>query len=234
MSFLVVKSIPLSQETQNAWRTQGASFLKRSRDGRVPEQIARRQDFIINLGNTNFVCDDRDAISFNCPDTIRAVSHPVNLRKTFADTEGILPARTITGPHWHKRGGFGGRGKLFHEREMGDCGILQGDVQEHLEGEEFRVNTVGDVVVQATRKEHVNGLGTDFVWNWVGVDGIKRSGIIPLVKRAMEEVPFSRHTVFGWDILVCSRGPRVLEINTSPGVNTATAKRIVEQIQRSL
>jgi len=40
--------------------------------------------------------------------------------------------------------------------------------------------------------------------------------------------------MFGWDVIVDSNRPYVIEINTSPGVNSSTAKRIIQQIERMI
>lgn len=222
---LIVRSIPLSQETQDAWRSQGAVFLRRDRRGRVPADLAEQQDLILNLGNTFLSCERP---YFNDVNTIIAISHPNNLRRTFAETD-ILPERVTQGPHWHKSGGFRGQGKMFCEEFVGECAVIPGDVQRHVAGTEFRVITVGDVVVQAHRKIPAGGIG-EFTWEWVGVRGVRNNGIIPLVKRAAESIPFVERSVLGWDMIVGDR-PFVIEINTSPGVNSATAERIVRAMR---
>jgi len=89
---------------------------------------------------------------------------------------------------------------------------------------------VGDAIVQASIKEPLNGVG-NFNWKWVGLDGIRSNGIIPLIKSAIEDIPHWHRTIFGWDVIVDDK-PWVIEINTSPGVNDASAKRIVEQIEK--
>jgi hypothetical protein len=134
------------------------------------------------------------------------------------------------GPHWHKTSGYGGNGKIFHEEGDGGCRSYNGDRQTHIDGLEYRVVTVGDVIVQAFLKEHTGRVGI-FNWSWVGLNGIRNKGIIPLIKAAIPNVPNWEFTIFGWDIMVSDR-PYVLEINTSPGVNNATASRIVKQIER--
>lgn len=230
MSFLIVRSIPLGPDTMDAWRSVGAKFLARARKGVVPGEVAARYDFVINLGNTNYR-DSGGVTVYNHPDTVRAISHPLALRRTLGN---FIPERTIRGPHWHKSGGWGGKGTVFHEKSLGECAVLPGDSQKHVDGQEFRVITVGDMVVQAHRKDSVNHgwppIPTGFDWRWVGLDGIRRNGIIPLVKKAMEQIPHGAYSVFGWDIMHSNHGPFVLEINTSPGVNPATAERIVNAI----
>ena len=66
----------------------------------------------------------------------------------------------------------------------------------------------------------------------MGIDGIASNGIIPHIKSAITDIPNWEFTVFGWDIIVGRNKPYVIEINTSPGVNNASAQRIVQQIQR--
>jgi hypothetical protein len=236
MSFLIVRSVPLSQETRAAWKNAGGTFARRKYNGRLPDAVVDRYGYIVNLGHTRLSAS-ADVI-YNRPDSIVAVSHPVNFRKTFHDSE-LIPSRNMKGRHWHKTGGFRGEGKTFHESERGDCAVIPGDVQEHIEGVEYRVITVGDVVVQAHKKELINDgwppIPTGFEWSWVGVRGVSSNGIIPAVKNAITKIPFGERTVLGWDIIVRDRNqPFIIEINTSPGVNDATAQRIVSQIERNL
>jgi hypothetical protein len=182
---------------------------------------------IINYGNLGHDFNGCNIPVFNSRDAIRAISSPSGLRRTLND---YIPNSNNNGPHWHKSNGFGGVGKTFHEQKDLGCSSYSGDTQSHINGIEYRVLTVGDVVVQAARKERIDD-SFNFEWTWVGVDGIRSNGIIPHIKSAIENIPDWLYTVFGWDIIVGDR-PYVLEINTSPGVNEHTAKRIVKQIER--
>jgi hypothetical protein len=183
---------------------------------------------LINLGNLEHDLSIIKVPVWNRPESIRAISSPVALRHRLSD---FIPEQTIRGPHWHKRGGFGGDGKVFHENSLGVCAVIPGDTQKHIEGDEYRVITVGDTVVQSHRKDVLDGIG-NFDWHWTGVDGIKSSGIIPHIKQAVQPIPHWETSIFGWDIIVNGKSVYTIEINTSPGVNEATAARIVKEMER--
>ncbi|NIR92684.1 MAG: hypothetical protein GWO08_03150 [Gammaproteobacteria bacterium] len=144
------------------------------------------------------------------------------MRKTIPD---FLPPYDSVVPHWHKQAGFAGAGKTFHAEPC--SGTLSGDIQAHIEGTEYRINTVSDRIVQAHRKTPCDG---GFVWEWVGVQALKGTGILPTVKKALKQLPFYERSVLGWDVIHTPDRTHVLEVNTSPGVNAATAKRIVKVI----
>ena len=227
---ILLRSIPLSRTTRNAWRSNGIHIVKRSRDNdKDVRAIVQRMGagFVINSGSLSHDWSGYPVPIFNTRDSIRAISHPIALRRTLND---YIPNHSVSGSHWHKYGGFGGRGTVHHENRVAGCTNGPGDIQQHIDGTEYRVLTVGDTIVQASLKERRNVIGS-FNWKWVGLDGIRNGGIIPLVKDAITSVPNWRFTVFGWDIIV-DKEPYVLEINTSPGVNDASARRIIQQIER--
>ena len=237
MSVLIVRSVPLSKAVRESWRSAGAKFLKRNAHQDKLNKLAAKADAVLNLGNLEFDFDELDAPVFNYPGDVRAISHPSALRRNLGD---FIPPHPEKGDwYWVKRGGFGGLGTELYTNWPGTkdpAEIRFGDIQKHVEGEEFRVITVGDVVVQATRKLNprwVNGKH-QFDFEWVGVEGIKSNGIIPLLKKAINSMEWDGCTVIGWDVIVGPEGAFILEGNFSPGVNEATASRIVEQMRRSL
>lgn len=238
MTVFVNRSIPLSQESRDGWIRAGAIVLsrnnvRRSRQlaGQPANQAEPTSMVLLNLG----LADDVpwDGIVYNVGDSVRSVLAPAAIRRTMPD---LIPPRTPIEPCWGKMPGQHGEGKHFYPNGMStddeDSFSRQGcDIQKHIEGTEFRVITVGNLVVQASRKNApVNGVRD---WTWVGVGGIKQNGIIPLLKRAVELVPNGTRTVFGWDVIVADR-PYIIEANSSPGVNDSTARRIIQQIERTL
>jgi hypothetical protein len=227
--FLGVRSIPLSQETRTAWSSANVKFAKRNYSEKQLNALALKLDVeaVVNLGNLNYDFTELTMPVFNMPISVRHVSHPAALRRNM---NAFIPPMSLNGPHWHKSGGFGGRGKEFHEKA---CDSVWGIVQKHVDGVEFRVITVGEFIVQAHRKEVLPGVG-NFVWHWTGVEGVGKNGIIPHVKEAISFVPNHVRTVFGWDIIVDKDRPYTIEINTSPGVNELTAARIVRAIRDSI
>ncbi len=229
---VLLRSIPLGRITRNAWTDNGIHIVKRSRDNNrdVLSTIRRvAAKFVINSGSLSHDWTGCPVPVFNTRDSIRAISHPVALRRTLGD---YIPKDNDRGPHWHKTGGHGGQGTVFCAPGTGNsrCRGMSGDVQQHIDGTEYRVLTVGDIIVQASLKERVNVISS-FNWKWVGIDGIRNTGIIPQIKSAVNNIPNWEFTVFGWDIMVDDK-PHILEINTSPGVNDASARRIIQQIER--
>ena len=233
MSVLGIKSIPLERSTNVSWKTvPGFYFVDRKRDSASIERYvaSQRYESIINLGRVD--CDFSGSLSpvYNDSATIRSISTPKALRRTLND---YIPPYTKGNAHWHKQGGFGGLGTRYCTEHCDNTDV--GDIQDHLLGTEYRVVTVGHSVVQASRKgerrTRHNGRN-EFDYVWIGVEGIRTGGIIPLLKEAIEQVPGGELSVFGWDLLQTQDGPFILECNTSPGVNDATAARIVHKVRQ--
>jgi hypothetical protein len=238
MTLLVVKSIPLSRDTVRAWKsTNQVTFLRRSRNGEIPHTIARRYDAILNLGNVQLTVGGSGHRIYNSPNSIRAVSTAPALRRTLGDTDlGVIPPYEFDGPHWHKHSGFGGEGKTFHEDVIPTlCHRMRGDVQQHVEGMEYRIISVGERIVQASRKDDsyvdTRTGRRRFNYTWVGVEGIRRGGFIPTIKAATHAIPNGERTIIGWDVIYDGEKPWIIEANTSPGVNEATAARISSAIR---
>lgn len=139
---------------------------------------------------------------------------------------------------WVKTPGYGGVGKTFYQHPNGPDTIPTGAVlQKHVEGVEYRVITVGDMVVQAFRKDKKDdGIVGSFVWFWIGVAGAGNiNGLIPTAKAAAQKlsdrVGHSRH-IIGWDIIRDSEYRAwLIEGNSAPGCNDKTAGRIWSAIQ---
>jgi len=220
---LLVRSIPLSREVSDAWRENGGVFLRRNRNGKVPAQIATRFDAILNLGNTDFDVDG-SVIVYNAVNTVVSISTPLALRRTLDD---YIPSHTHDDSHWHKSRGFGGIGKVFHNQRQSSCSKYNGESQSHIDGNEYRIITVGDKIVQASLKH--GSLG-NFQYEWVGVEGVRQDGFIPHIKEVVERIPGGERSVLGFDIIHDGTRPWTIEINTSPGVNTSTARRIINAL----
>jgi hypothetical protein len=209
-----------------AWRQAGVLFRKRGRmDVWNPQFHEPHVKAVLNLGNLDMKFNSIPVPVFNPPELIRRISAPPALRNSLGE---FLPPEGIRGPHWHKRGGFRGSGTEFHEGTQGICPIMPGDTQKHIEGDEFRVITVGEQVVQASKK---SGTPPHFEFEWVGVQGVSQNGIIPLLHAATAALEGSSRAIIGWDVKVGSDKPYILEANTSPGVNDATANRIVAAVK---
>jgi hypothetical protein len=236
LSIIAIKSVPLWKETNVAWKTvPDFWFIDRARD---PDSVirhinSRQYEAAINLGRTDIRTDAIGCPVYNRVGTIRAISTPRALRKTIPD---FIPASNLDMPHWHKARGFGGKGKRFCRFNCTGATTNE-DIQVHIEGMEYRIVTVGDVVVQAARKSErrpSNDGRNTFTYTWIGVDGIRKDGFIPFLKEAITEIPDGDKSVLGWDVLHDGTRPWIIETNTSPGVNAFTAARIVGAIRRQL
>ena len=225
---LAVRSVPLSLETRDAWKTANIQFRMRNTNNVWLPHMNGRFEAVLNLGNVDHVFDDVPVPVFNPPSIIKAISTPKALRRTIGD---FVPSISRLDPHWHKTPGFGGEGK----RLCGDWWCdTNDDTQQHVYGQEYRIITVGSRIVQASKK-HRSTLGPfEFDYEWVGVQGISNNHIIPTLKQALKLIPDSDLSVFGWDIIVNENELWVLEINTSPGVNEPTALRVTDAIKRSI
>lgn len=234
MSILGIKSVPLMKETNRAWKTVPSFyFVDRKRS---PEAInrhiqKRNYEAILNLGRVDLLDLGVDNNLYNHPDTVRAISTQRALRRTL--DVSAFPVYGGQGPHWHKNRGFGGEGTSYcTERCEPDE-----TTQRHVVGHEYRIVTVGDKVVQASRKGErrlkTNGRN-EFDYEWIGVEGVKQGGFIPLLKESIESIPGGGRSVIGWDVIHNGETPFILEANTSPGVNEATAGRIISAIRKEL
>jgi hypothetical protein len=231
--FLATRSVPLAKDTMEAWRKQGVIFRRRGRlkvwDTRYHEPHIQA---VINLGNLDMQFGDVPVPVFNQPSLIRAISAPFALRTTMGD---MLPEYTHKGPHWHKTNGYKGVGKKFLPEFEGGCAVIGSESQRHVTGIEYRVISVGDKIVQASKKMPINEgwppIPTGFEFEWVGVKGIAKTGIIPYIHEAIKFVPFSKYSIIGWDVIVTDIQPYIIEANTSPGVNEATAERIISVVK---
>lgn len=243
MKILAVRSVPLSRETREAWNSAGVRFLRRTRRLADMPRIVQRYgyDAVLSLGNLEGI-PECGVPRFNSDETIRAVSRTAALRRTLdddgADTRFMPPLvhEQNPGPHWHKNGGWGGAGVVYHDQFYEGCAEWGSpELQRHIDGDEYRVVTVGDKVVQASRKinvEWINGRH-HFDYEWCGVKGVSRNGIIPLLHEAVALIPGGEQSVLGWDIIVGER-PYIIECNTSPGVNEPTARRIVDAMENNI
>jgi hypothetical protein len=229
MNIAILRSIPLAKNTREAWTSAGARIVPRKLLERyVHGNVTDDDTIFINLGIRHPIQQDK---VINPLEVIQSVSRPADIRKTLGQ---FLPPPPEEGePYWVKRHGYGGDGKAYYSAYSRTSPraytttsddkpwSYQLDVQRHISGLEYRVNTVGSVVVQAHRKEgHEN-------WEWVGVEGVRKNGIIPLLKAAVEAIPHGYSSTLGWDIIVAEDKPYVLEANTSAGVNEPTARRIL-------
>jgi hypothetical protein len=174
--------------------------------------------------------DDVSGKWWNVGDNIRMIRSPSAMRSNFGDLMPELPALDDSN-WWLKSYGRAGTGNTHYTNfTYGDLisdGELAGgvDAQVHIDGYEYRVTTVGDRIVQ----QHVRtGVDPDRSYQWINADSLPK-GVRPMVKEAAARIP--GHNVVSWDTIVSDK-PYILEGNSSPGINVATAQRVVKEITR--
>ena len=241
MTFVAVPSLPMSDTTRQAWKDAGGIFPRRTRSTQEIIQLASdsRADFVLNLGRSSFnwgATQDVDTgFLWNKGANIYDLLWPGNTRRLFDD---IMPSRptSFPTPAWVKTPGYGGRGKYLLDLTGPLVLPEQWDWQSHIEGDEYRLITVGHRVVQQHARSGSNG---ERSYTWVAREGLPE-GLRSLAKKAASRV--AGRNVIAWDLIVppsAGNGeepvaPLLFEGNTCPGVNTATAERIVKEIRRQM
>ncbi len=129
---------------------------------------------------------------------------------------------------WIKAPGMKGKGKYRKDIDRALTLPTEWDWQVHVEGQEYRLITVGERVVQSYEKY---GTHTERDYKWVGLQGTP-----PDVKELAREAArrLAGPTVVGWDLVKSGDNVYLFEGNSCPGVNEASAKRIVTEIRRQM
>ena len=231
---LLYRSIPLSRTTRDAWKSAGAMFAKRER---TPEQVRDLAGGrpIINLGSSNLTLPG----IWNEASVIAPLLTPAGSRQLF-DT--VMPSDGWQGEgyYWLKGQGRGGANKektyvtteYSHNELVSRANWIAGDVQQNIGGGEYRVITVGTKVVQVMKRGGLNG---NRVYEWVGLTGAPTS--VKEVAREAARRLESEKIIIGWDVMdgdgyyQWTSGTYILEGNSCPGVNAATAGRILDAME---
>lgn len=239
MAGLAVRSVALQSDTTQAWKEAGVQFARR---GRTQEAIIRMAvengyEFILNLGKSQFQpvihpwAPPNPGFFWNKGQNILPLLYPGATRRLLDE---LMPAQPDQFPAdvWIKAPGMKGKGKykkaVTHPLILPD----EWDWQVHMEGTEYRVLTVGGRVVQSFIK---TGGAVEREYEWVGLTDTPRP-IKRLARRAAGLL--NGRNVVGWDIVqpdldeLTGAQPKILEGNSCPGVNYATADRIVTEIRR--
>ena len=233
---MMIRSIMLAQSLVDTWKELGGWFPKRERTTESMLEL-RRENYdttspIINLGNTGFnptpellqAMGNDPSVLWNRGEDIRVLVQPASTRTLFND---LMPPQPTEYPvmAWVKAPGYGGRGK--EQVELQSARDVPGgwDVQVHVEGQEYRAITVGDKVVQGYERHGENG---DRSYVWTGVNNLPNDVRI-LAKTAAGRLHGSNF--IAWDLIMNDDEIGLFEGNSCPGVNSATAQRVLAQME---
>ncbi len=229
----MVRSIPLALDTRDAWKEAGAMFVRReSNDDRIAYLSGYHDAPIINLGSSTCRIEG----IWNEANVIAPLLTPAASRELISS---LMPSMLYCGPnyYWLKGQGRGGanKEKLFirngaeFDEMYARAQWMDGDVQLHIDGQEYRVITVGSKVVQVTKRDG-GVLASDREYEWVGLTGAP-SQVKDIARRASSMLS-SDKTIIGWDVITDNMHfVHILEGNACPGVNTATANRILDAVE---
>ena len=246
MTIGLIQGIPLSTATRSAWR--GASddikIIRMRDDDQGYEDIldALQVTSILNYGSRRSMFNE-DALGMpviNPAEVVRITSDRAKFAAAMGDLaptdrpEGMLPDESYR-KVWLKGPGRGGHNKIQLEVDGVIVEVPEGwTVQRHVEGEEWRINTANGLVVQSHRQ--VGDPDDPFIrdYMWVGVTHtplhireLAKAGVMALIEAAGTHSP----TVLAWDIIANEDEAWILEANTAPGMNNATASRTLGVLQ---
>lgn len=232
MTFLVSHDIPLSRQTVDAWKSQGALVFKRHRSKEWIEDYVGfhpEVEFVLNLGSALSQDQLHDKPVINANHTVEALWYPGTTRMSF---DAVLPPEPIPGDRnwWHKSIGRAGRGKVHYEDVPFPGYTRNGnhtvDFQRHIEGQEYRIITVGGRIIQQMARHGANG---ERRYEWISRDSIPNT-ITDVVARATRNM--GTYTLVAWDTVDAGNAGFVFEGNCCPGVKEPTATRIVNAVRR--
>ena len=230
MRAMMVRSIPLALDTRDAWKNAGAVFARRTSDDDRIRNISHGAP-IINLGSSQCMIEG----IWNEARVVEPLLTPRMSRDLLAP---LMPSIEFQGPgyYWLKGAGRGGANKEkrfirnsgeFYEL-LSRAQWMEGDVQQHIDGQEYRVITVGEKVVQVTKRDGGH-LASDRVYTWVGVNAAPMS-VTGIARKAAGMLDNDK-TIIGWDVIEDDMNAYILEGNSCPGVNEATANRILDAVE---
>ena len=228
MRIMGVRSVTLSTDTANAWKDGGVVLARR---GRTPEQqvlVARDNGYnaLLNLGNSAFSPAETIPI-WNYGRDIKPLIAPGTTRTLIGDFMPPQPDANFPRQAWVKAPGAHGRGKFLETIDSPLVLPPLWDWCEHIDGQEYRLVTVGNKVVQDFKRHGLNGSRR---YEWVPMGEVD-SQLKQMVREAAERVP--GQNVIAWDTIIDVDGtPYIFEGNTCPGVNADTVRRIVAEMER--
>lgn len=224
MTILAVRSVILSTDTADAWKGAGVHFARR---GKTIEQItAMPYPVILNLGKSGFQPPRSERI-WNHGRDIFPLLWPGETRRLMGD---LMPPQPTDFPAdaWVKAPGAAGRGKYRKAIDQALVLPKEWDWQQHIEGQEWRLVTVGERLVQCMMRNGPNG-NRRYTWN--------RMNQTPMILKELAREAARRlngRNVVGWDLIEQGDTAYILEGNSCPGVGRETANRVVKEITRQM
>lgn len=226
MSVLAVRSVRLSTDTSDAWKAAGVRFARRGRP--TTEIMEMGYEVVLNLGKSDFRPDMDDYPSvrlWNHGEDIFNLIWPGNARTVLND---LMPPRPVSFPAdvWIKAPGAAGRGKFRKHVDHPLVLPKEWDWQQHVEGQEYRLITVGHMVVQDFYRHGLNG---EREYEWVRMRDTP-SELKEMARAAAQRIP--GNNIIAWDMVWSNEDERayIFEGNTCPGVSTPTVQRIMNII----
>lgn len=228
MKIYLKRSIALSERTRKAWEDHGGIFLRSDRDLRTVKSWLEDDDYIFNLGDSAWMNYPDDIWTIpNVNPKLKALLYPSETRQLLGDMLPPRPDGEYPCDVWIKPPGRAGKGK-FTLNTDGHLDNLPRwwDWQKHVEGQEFRVLTVGNRVIQDFARYGENG---ERSYQWTPMREVPQE-VKDLARRAAET--FEGINIIAWDIIHGDEGTYLFEGNTCPGVNHDTVGRIINEYIR--
>lgn len=234
MAGLAIRSVQLSADTTEAWKNNGVGFVRRGRSviQAALTALDNDYDFLLNLGKSEFRWPEElelphPAFLWNSGENILPLLYPGRFRHYWDE---FMPPRPDSYPAdvWIKAPGMKGKGKFRKAIEYPLTLPSEWDWQVHVTGQEYRIVSVGPRLVQSYKRY---GTATDREYEWVGLQGTPPE-VKSTVRRAVGQL--NGYNVVGWDVVDTPDGVFIFEGNSCPGVNNATAERIVKEIHRQI
>lgn len=227
MSVYAIRSVTLSTNTADAWKEGGVRLARRGLTTNEILLYGRDYDAILNLGKTSFR-PDTSQIIWNHGANIESLVYPGPTREMLGE---YLPPVPTSYPArvWVKAPGAHGRGKYMVDVDQPLVLPDSWDWCNHIEGQEYRLVTVGDKVVQDFIR---HGNNDNRSYSWLPMREVPTQ-LKEMVKEAARRVPGDN--VLAWDTIIDeNNNPFIFEANTCPGVNTSTVRRIVAEMKRQM
>ncbi len=228
MKVFAVRSVALSAETADAWKAGGVVLARRGRtpEGQMDAAIANGHQAVLNLGNSAFNPAETLPV-WNYGRDIRPLITPGATRDLLGDFMPPQPEANFPRQAWVKAPGAHGRGKFLETIDSPLVLPKSWDWCEHIDGQEYRLITVGHKLVQDFMRFGDNGNRS---YEWIRMREVD-ADLKQMVREAATRVP--GNNVIAWDTILDHDGtPYIFEGNTCPGVNADTVRRIVDEMER--